>query len=430
LTPGKPQGELDVNSPASSFWFVRRIGAGSIVGAVIGLIYALLLALLAAVFVLASMLHRDRAVGRRVVEALGVAGASLDLAPDRIGHLRRDVETADRDLARLDAAAEAAPFGLVIVDPGGDRMFTNATAAAYASGGPGDAVVGLRLRTLIADAVKSDEPIQQEIELYAPTTRRIQLRAVPLSRDGGRLGTVIFIEDLTARSHVDSMRRDFVANASHELKTPLGALRLLAEALGATDDDATRHRLSERLQNEAVRMTRLVEDILELALIEENRRVQGVVDLCEVVTDAVGQVALLSETLGIPVESHCEPATVLGDRRRLVSAVANLIENALTYTRAKGLDQPPPVEVRVYPAVPDAVVEVEDRGIGIPERHRNRIFERFYRIDRGRSRSSGGTGLGLAIVRHVVENHGGTIEVESVPGEGSTFRILLPARET
>lgn len=394
------------------------------------LTYALLFALVAVVAMLVSTVRRDRVRRQRVMAALDVAGSSPEAAADRIAGLRREANAARRDLARFEAAAAAAPLGVVVVDSSGERVLTNQIAAAYSSGGPGDTVVGLRLRNLIAEAVKADETIQQEIEIYAPTTRQISLRAVPLAPDGVRLGTAVFIEDLTARSHVESIRRDFVANASHELKTPLGALRLLAEALGTTDDDETRRRLSERLQDEAVRMTRLVEDILELALVEENRRVRGVVELRDVVSDAVGQVALLSETLGVPVDSECEAIAVIGERRRLVSAVANLVENAVAYTNAKGMDSQPPVTVRAFQSGAEAVIEVEDHGIGIPERHRARIFERFYRIDRGRSRSSGGTGLGLAIVRHVVENHGGTIEVQSVPGEGSTFRIKLPARES
>ena len=120
---------------------------------------------------------------------------------------------------------------------------------------------------------------------------------------------------------------------------------------------------------------------------------------------------------------------MIGDRRRLVSAVANLIETAVVYTSAKGDSEPDPVQVRVFARSDSAIVEVEDHGIGIPERHIGRIFERFYRVDRGRSRARGGTGLGLAIVRHVVQNHWGEIEVDSVPGKGSTFRIVLPARE-
>jgi two-component system, OmpR family, sensor histidine kinase SenX3 len=176
-------------------------------------------------------------------------------------------------------------------------------------------------------------------------------------------------------------------------------------------------------------MTRLVDDILDLSLIEAHQTVRGVVDICQVIGDAVKQVRLASEALEVPVEVRCESVEVLGDHRRLVSAVANLIENAVAYTRAKGTEAVQPVEVRGYRAGATALIEVEDHGIGIAERHLSRIFERFYRVDKGRSRVRGGTGLGLAIVRHVVQNHWGEVTVESVPGRGSTFTVRLPARE-
>jgi two-component system sensor histidine kinase SenX3 len=177
-------------------------------------------------------------------------------------------------------------------------------------------------------------------------------------------------------------------------------------------------------------MTKLVEDILDLSLVEQHRNVQGIVDIRDVIEDAIGQSSLAAETLGVPVTSDCETVEVIGDHRRLVSAVANILDNALTFTRAKGPDSIEPVAIRGFRNGDQAVIEVEDRGIGIAARHQERIFERFYRVDQGRSRAAGGTGLGLAIASHAVQNHGGEIEIESLPGQGSTFRIVMPARET
>jgi signal transduction histidine kinase len=176
-------------------------------------------------------------------------------------------------------------------------------------------------------------------------------------------------------------------------------------------------------------MTRLVDDILDLSLIEAHQTVRGVVDISQVINDAVKQVTLASEALAVPIEVDCQPIEVLGDHRRLVSAIANLIENAVSYTSAKGADSTEPVVVRGFRRGVYAHIEVEDHGIGIADRHLARIFERFYRVDKGRSRVRGGTGLGLAIVRHVVQNHWGEVTVESVPGQGSTFSVVLPARE-
>ena len=334
------------------------------------------------------------------------------------------------DDPRLAAAADLAPVGIVVLNEAGAKVFENQAAASYTAATADDAIVGLRLRNLFAEAANFDESIEQEIELYSPAPRTILLRAIPLFEQSDRIGTVAFIEDLTTTSHIDSIRSDFIANASHELKTPLGAMRLLADALLATDRPEVVQDLAKRIQSEAGRMSRLVEDILDLALIEEAGATEmNPVNLCEIVSDAIDQSHLLSETSGIPVRPTCEPVVVAGDRRPLVSAIANLVENAINYTSEKGLDDPAPVEIRVGREGRVATIEVEDHGIGIPERHQDRIFERFYRVDRGRSRASGGTGLGLAIVRHVVQNHDGKISVRSVPGEGSTFRIELPAVE-
>jgi two-component system sensor histidine kinase SenX3 len=366
---------------------------------------------------------------RQIRIALGMETEQSEAIVPRIAQLRREHSALDRMATLLTEAAAMTDIGLVIVDDKGDRVVENGIATAFEVGTAGDAVVGLRVRKLIGDVGAGKEAIQQELEVYTPSPRTIRIRAVPLLDGDSYLGAAAFITDLTLRSQIDSIRRDFVANASHELKTPLGALRLLGEALGAAGDDETRRRLADRLQSEAGRMTRLVEDILDLSLIEETPHVRGVVDVSTVVADAVEQVSLVSESLEIPVKTSCTPIDVIGNHRRLVSAVANLLENALIYTKAKGLDNPEPVEVRAFQSGGQAIIEVEDHGIGIPERHQDRIFERFYRVDRGRSRASGGTGLGLAIVRHVVQNHWGAVELDSVPGRGSIFRISLPARE-
>jgi two-component system sensor histidine kinase SenX3 len=300
---------------------------------------------------------------------------------------------------------------------------------AYTTGRGGDAVVGIRIKELLQLVADTGQAEEQEVEVFTPSQRTIALKAMPLAYGNERLGIALFSEDHTPKSRVDEIRRDFVANASHELKTPLGALRLLAEALVATRDPTLQTSLSERIQSEATRMTRLVEDILDLSLVEAHQTVRGVVEISDVVDEAVRQVTLVSEALAVPIEVECDRVEVLGDHRRLVSAIANLIENAVSYTRAKGIDAIEPVQVRGYRSEDRALIEVEDHGIGIAERHLARIFERFYRVEKGRSRASGGTGLGLAIVRHIVQNHWGEVKVDSVPGKGSTFTVVLPARE-
>ncbi len=347
----------------------------------------------------------------------------------RANMLISELEELDRYSDLLNSALESIPVGVFIIDDRDHEVFANPAVTSFTAGRGGDAVVGIRIKELLQLVAETGVAQENEVEVFTPTQRTIALKAIPLSHGDEYRGIAVFAEDHTPKSRVDEIRRDFVANASHELKTPLGALRLLAEALIATNDPDVQTSLSERIQSEASRMTRLVEDILDLSLIEAHQTVRGVVDICLVIEDAVKQVRIASEALEVPIEVECESVEVLGDHRRLVSAVANLIENAVAYTRAMGTDAIQPVVVRGYRAGLMAHIEVEDHGIGIAERHLSRIFERFYRVDKGRSRARGGTGLGLAIVHHVVQNHWGEVTVESVPGRGSTFTVMLPARE-
>jgi two-component system sensor histidine kinase SenX3 len=244
--------------------------------------------------------------------------------------------------------------------------------------------------------------------------------------DGSRtIGAVAIIEDVSEGRRLEAVRRDFVANVSHELKTPVGALALLAETLAEEEDQAVTQRLSRRMQIEAARVGRIIEDLLDLSRLEaEESPVREPVAMHVVVGQAVEQVRPAAElrriTLG--VSEVPRRLRVLGDRRQLVSAVFNLLENAIKYSE-KGSS----VEVECLTDGREVALSVRDHGIGIPTRDLERIFERFYRVDRSRGRDTGGTGLGLAIVRHVTTNHGGHVEVDSREGEGSTFTIRLPA---
>lgn len=393
----------------------------------------LLIGLLGAMTLLAVRLATNH---RRLRRRLGVLADALDAEPVEPSPLRaihRLKAVAAGSAARatlLEQAVLQLDVGVLIIDRDGQRVLSNSVADSYVDRNATDAVAGLRLRDLIAEAVPTSDVIERDIDLLSPTSRRLRLRAVPLFAESARIGTAILVTDLTEQSRIQTIRRNFVANASHELKTPLGAMRLLAEALTTRIDDETRDRLSGRIQEEATRMTRLVDDILTLAFIEETSDVTGTVDLGDVLDGALQQVAVIAEMRDVGISTECTPTLVEGDERRLVSALANLIQNAITYTYAKSPEPSGKVEVRIYQSGGNAVIEVEDNGIGIPERHLPRIFERFYRVDRGRSRSRGGTGLGLSIVRHVVEKHGGTIAVESTPGVGSLFRINLPLAAT
>jgi two-component system sensor histidine kinase SenX3 len=228
---------------------------------------------------------------------------------------------------------------------------------------------------------------------------------------------------------VDAVRRDFVANVSHELKTPVGALQLLAETVGeCSDDPETVRRFAARMSTESQRLSQLVQELIDLSRLQGAGPMSSLarVVLGGVVAEAVDRVRLAADAKEINVSVTGDPElSVRGDDRQLVMALTNLLDNAVAYS--------PPrtnvvVTVRAVPVPAGDVVElqVRDEGIGIPKRHQERIFERFFRVDPARSRMTGGTGLGLAIVKHVATNHGGSISVWSAEGAGSTFTLSLP----
>jgi two-component system, OmpR family, sensor histidine kinase SenX3 len=235
------------------------------------------------------------------------------------------------------------------------------------------------------------------------------------------------IEDASERVRLDSVRTDLVANISHELKTPVGAIALLAETLADEDEPEVIARLAPKLIAEAHRLSRIIDELLELSRIElGGQSVSEVVDLVAVAREAVTLHARLAAARGIPVRLEtAKRLSVLGNRRQLLSAVGNLVENAIKYSDPGGA-----VDVNVHAEGGQVVLAVHDHGMGIPGRDLDRVFERFYRVDKARSRETGGSGLGLSIVRHVMANHGGQVSVASVEGEGSTFTLHVPLAST
>ena len=264
------------------------------------------------------------------------------------------------------------------------------------------------------------ETKRQVLDLFGPPRKVFSVSATPLLLGGA----VAMIEDITERYLVDAVRTDFVANISHELKTPVGALAVLAEALSQEDDLDIIHRLSEKMVDEAIRVGRTIDDLLELSRIEfGGEAVKDEVDAEAIISESISRVSPLASTHAIKVAmvKLSGPLKVVGDRRQLVSAIGNLVENAVKYSEVGSA-----VEVTAHADGDWVEFAVKDFGLGIPSRDLDRVFERFYRVDRARSRDTGGTGLGLAIVRHVANNHGGDVSVTSIEGEGSTFALKIP----
>ncbi len=237
---------------------------------------------------------------------------------------------------------------------------------------------------------------------------------------------LVLVQDRTRERQVETIRRDFVANVSHELKTPIGAINLLAEAVGeASDDPEAVVRFSQRMRAESDRLTRLVQQIIDLSRLQNDTASDDIaaVRVDELVAEAVEHSMTEADGRGIEIASTPRSdLAVYGDRAQLHSAVSNLVENAVTYSDPGGR-----VSINAERAGDDVRITVSDTGIGIPDAELERIFERFYRVDPARARATGGTGLGLSIVKHVAASNGGTVEVWSEPGVGSSFTLVLPA---
>jgi two-component system sensor histidine kinase SenX3 len=504
--------------------------------------------------VLAAYFGR-RARSRAISQRLAALGTRLGLDPPEdennietslaylesvTGGAAQAVTESSSDAIRLRRSLDTLTQGVVLCDENGTVIYRNGRANALMVSRHGDALAAQAVTEVLEDAWHEGSA-ERTLDLYGPPRRTLQVRARQID-DGRRpLGVIALIEDISERRRLEEIRRDFVANVSHELKTPMGALGLLAETLVSEPDPQVAQRLAGRIHNEAFRVSRIIDDLLDLSRIESEEappREPVLVNL--VMADAIERVRATADQRGIEIVLHepSPPVAIMGERRQLVSAMHALLENAITYSydnskvvvtgtiqrsnpnlehpSARGLDvdepdetgdaaspdeTPPsgqapvtkstqkapeggegPVEPVFTPEILEAYtppdedagvaapatgstlstmagieaekseaaatsqvettsagspswrveerdnvrLSVQDHGVGIPARDLDRIFERFYRVDHGRSRDTGGTGLGLSIVRHVANNHQGWVDVESREGEGSTFTLVLP----
>ncbi|MQA97492.1 MAG: two-component sensor histidine kinase [Streptosporangiales bacterium] len=319
----------------------------------------------------------------------------------------------------------ALPSSAVVIDSS-DRVIRASSAARAFGMVREDRLVVTELLALARRVRRDGEVRETEIEIaagrFGPEATSFAVRVAPL----GSTGLVLVLaEDQSERRRVEAVRRDFVANVSHELKTPVGALSLLAETVeGAADDSEAVRRFAGRMQQEASRLTALIQDLITLSRIQgaEPMAEPAPVALDEAIGEALDACRLKADAKHITLAAGGERGvSVLGDDDMLVTALRNLVDNAVGYS-----PEHTKVAVSVRTADGMAEVSVTDQGIGIPQYELERIFERFYRVDSARSRATGGTGLGLAIVKHVATNHRGEVTVWSKEGSGSTFTLRLP----
>ena len=313
----------------------------------------------------------------------------------------------------------------VVVGP--DDAVLKASAPAYSLGiVRGNRLVVDGLLALVQQVRRDGEIREAEFVLTQSRGRsrlHVAARVAPLD---SRM-VLALVDDRTRERRSEAIRRDFVVNVSHELKTPIGAIALLAEAVDeAADDPAAVHRFASRMRSESERLTRLVKQIIELSRLQGDDPLEepAVVNVDAVLERALDRSRVDAQTEQITLERAGEHGLeVLGSGEQILSAVGNLVENAVAYSPAGS-------RVVVTARAEDSMVllTVSDQGVGIPATEIDRIFERFYRVDPARARTTGGTGLGLSIVKHVAATHGGEVKVWSVPGEGSSFTMALPSR--
>jgi two-component system sensor histidine kinase SenX3 len=377
-----------------------------------------------------AVVRRVQSVGARLADeqAMAMEGrggleqamSQLERSAER-AQLRIDSTRADRN--RLSGAFAELADGVMVVDERGEVVLRNGVAEQLAGSGQADIPTNDAVWELLDRALRGLES-ERELRLFGPPRRVLHVRAVPLDDGARAVGAAVFLRDISEARRIESMRRDFVANVSHELKTPIGALGLLAETMAAEEDAELLRRLADRVLHEAERLERTVEDLLDLSILEAQEAPdRDPVPVAVLMAEAAERMAGSAEAAGIPIEltEPAEDIIVSCDRRQVTSALFNLLDNAVKYSEEGGK-----VECAAEVSGFHVVISVRDYGIGIPGGDLERIFERFYRVDRTRSRATGGTGLGLAIVRHVAQAHGGEVSVTSEEGAGSTFSLKLP----
>lgn len=345
----------------------------------------------------------------------------------RLAALERDHATLEANMRSAQAerrllaeVISALPVGVMVLTTDQQVVLENRLLEASTADAGMNILVRDAALSAASDCLSSGESCQRELDLHGPPRSVFEISARPLADKW----VVCLVADVSERRRLADIRRDFTINASHELRTPIGAIALLAETLEDEVDPANVKTLSAHLLREAERAQTLLEGVLDLARFEADQRPKPAkVDLRWVISQAVERLAPLAAEAGVEVRvTNPESAIIVeGEAEQLLSAVTNLVDNAIKYSTLGGSVSVSVAEDRTW-----ATVEVADQGVGIPSRDLDRIFERFYRVDRGRDRRTGGTGLGLSIVRHVADNHGGQIKVESAEGRGSTFSLLLP----
>ena len=400
---------------------------------------------------IATRIHRIEALSRDILSGGGDSPATP--GEDELGALERHLVALAREMrahlaeteaerARLEAVLRGMSDGVVVLDREGQILLCNRAAAEQLELAARTPLVGAKLSlvcrvpevtTLVDEALRSSgAPLQGEIDFPGRETNRVlSASAVGIVDEAEPLGAILVLHDLTRIRQFEAMRADFVANVSHELRTPLTAIRGYAETLlhGALRDADRANEFVGVIQRHSERLTRLIDDLLTLSDLELGRTEirPRPIELAEVVPGPLEMLKQKAEERGVELRAEIprDLPAILGDRDRLEQVLINLVDNAIKYS-GEGTRVRVVARVVDGPGPPSVEIAVCDDGVGIPEKDIPRLTERFYRVDRARSRELGGTGLGLAIVKHIVLAHGGALGIDSALGRGTTVRVTLP----
>ncbi|MCL5291873.1 MAG: ATP-binding protein [Actinobacteria bacterium] len=351
--------------------------------------------------------------------------------------LEGNVQELSTEKKKLELIVDHIADAIFLLNGRGEVVFAN-PAAQKILRLPGDKIVGRRFESIadspeiervVSESISKQSAGELKIEIRLPRKRHLKVTALPLLENKAVIGSLVIAQDETRQQRLDKMRRDFVANVSHELKTPITGLKLLGETLARSmeDDKEAALHFAHKISTDMSRLSRLVDDLLILSRLEapEKKPERLPVSLGEIVQEVVQSFTHLASEKGIELSAEIEKdlPSITGDPSLLRTLVENLVENAVKYT-AKGS-----VRVGVLKDGSKVVLSVRDTGPGIAEADLPRIFERFYRVDKDRSRATGGTGLGLSIAKHIAENHSARIRVVSSQDSGSIFRVEFPSNQ-
>ena len=378
----------------------------------------------------------DERIQLRGRDELGQMADSINAMAERIND---HVEDLTQQKGKLEGILTYLVSGVLVVDSSGRITLVNHAVEEMMGVKAEDLLQkwhweaghSFGLSSMIDEAILVGTGQKREVTLQTPKERTVEAYISPVVSNGGRIaGAVVLLHDVSDWRRLERMRSEFVANVSHELRTPITAVKGFSETLldGAMNDPELTKQFLQIIHDESERLKRLVDDLLELSKIESGHAVFKHVqtDLVQLIERTVAKYRHQAETAGLTLSTELpeRPVEFEGDVDRVAQVLINLVGNAIAYTPAGG-----EVAVSVEETEKHAVMVVRDTGIGIPKEDLPRLFERFYRVDKARARRSGGTGLGLAIVKHIVEGHGGKVNVESKVGDGSTFRVYLPWKQ-